>query len=224
MKRFYLFLQAVLLIALISCEPIEPGGETAKDYWLQTFTVTAAESGDLLFSTVTDETLFVDYKTEISDSDFVKPLADASEAKDLACVQFQDGSSKFFVPFSTEDLKSGNGNSTVSGISLTAEGSFNAGDNFTYKLKAASESNADIYKSIEVRRKPTSFLIGYVMRDAGRKKPSTGILRLIRHLYRLRLSPEWSPGRPFLITEERKSKDFLSTGIKTKASPGKRIF
>lgn len=169
MKRFYLFLQAVLLIALISCEPIEPGGEKAEDYWLQTFTVTAAESGDLLFSTVTDETLFVDYKTEISDSDFVKPLADASEAKDLACVQFQDGSSKFFVPFSTEDLKSGNGNSTVSGISLTAEGSFNAGDNFTYKLKAASESNADIYKSIEVRRKPTSFLIGYVMRDAGKE-------------------------------------------------------
>ena len=169
MKRFYLFLQAVLLIALISCEPIEPGGETAKDYWLQTFTVTAAESGDLLFSTVTDETLFVDYKTEISDSDFVKPLANASEAKDLACVQFQAGSSKFFVPFSTEDLKSGNGNSTVSGISLTAEGSFNAGDNFTYKLKAASESNADIYKSIEVRRKPTSFLIGFVMRDAGKK-------------------------------------------------------
>lgn len=169
MKRFYLFLQAVLLIALISCEPIEPGGETAKDYWLQTFTVTAAESGDLLFSTVTDETLFVDYKTEISDSDFVKPLANASEAKDLACVQFQAGSSKFFVPFSTEDLKSGNGNSTVSGISLTAEGSFNAGDNFTYKLKAASESNADIYKSIEVRRKPTSFLIGYVMRDAGKE-------------------------------------------------------
>lgn len=169
MKRFYLFLQAVLLIALISCEPIEPGGETTEDYWIQTFTVTAAESGDLLFSTVTDETLFVDYKTEISDSDFVKPLADASEAKDLACVQFQDGSSKFFVPFSTEDLKSGNGNSTVSGISLTAEGSFNAGDNFTYKLKAASESNADIYKSIEVRRKPTSFLIAYVMRDAGKE-------------------------------------------------------
>ena len=169
MKRFYLFLQAVLLIALISCEPIEPGGETAKDYWLQTFTVTAAESGDLLFSAVTDETLFVDYKTEISDSDFVKPLANASEAKDLACVQFQAGSSKFFVPFSTEDLKSGNGNSTVSGISLTAEGSFNAGDNFTYKLKAASESNADIYKSIEVRRKPTSFLIAFVMRDAGKK-------------------------------------------------------
>ena len=27
MKRFYLFLQAVLLIALISCEPIEAGGE-----------------------------------------------------------------------------------------------------------------------------------------------------------------------------------------------------
>lgn len=169
MKRFYLFLQAVLLIALISCEPIEPGGEKPEDYWLQTFTVTATESGDLLFSTVTDETLFVDYKTEISDSDFVKPLADASEAKDLACVQFQDGSSKFFVPFSTEDLKSGNGNSTVSGISLTAEGSFNAGDNFTYKLKAASESNADIYKSIEVKRKPASFLIGYVMRDAGKK-------------------------------------------------------
>lgn len=169
MKRFYLFLQAVLLIALISCEPIEPGGEKPEDYWLQTFTVTAAESGDLLFSTVTDETLFVDYKTEISDSDFVKPLADASEAKDLACVQFQDGSSKFFVPFSTEDLKSGNGDSTVSGISLTAEGSFNAGDNFTYKLKAASESNADIYKSIEVRRKPASFLIGFVMRDAGKK-------------------------------------------------------
>ena len=169
MKRFYLFLQAVLLIALISCEPIEPGGEKSEDYWLQTFTVTAAESGDLLFSTVTDETLFVDYKTEISDSDFVKPLADASEAKDLACVQFKDGSSKFFVPFSTEDLKSGNGNSTVSGISLTAEGSFNAGDNFTYKLKAASESNADIYKSIEVRRKPTSFLIAYVMRDAGKE-------------------------------------------------------
>ena len=169
MKRFYLFLQAVLLIALISCEPIEPGGEKSEDYWLQTFTVTAAESGDLLFSTVTDETLFVDYKTEISDSDFVKPLADASEAKDLACVQFQDGSLKFFVPFSTEDLKSGNGNSTVSGISLTAEGSFNAGDNFTYKLKAASESNADIYKSIEVRRKPASFLIGYVMRESGKK-------------------------------------------------------
>lgn len=169
MKRFYLFLQAVLLIALISCEPIEAGGEKPEDYWLQTFTVTAAESGDLLFSTVTDETLFVDYKTEISDSDFVKPLADASEAKDLACVQFQDGSSKFFVPFSTEDLKSGNGNSTVSGISLTAEGSFNAGDNFTYKLKAASESNADIYKSIEVRRKPASFLIGFVMRDSGKK-------------------------------------------------------
>lgn len=169
MKRFYLFLQAVLLIALISCEPIEPGGETTEDYWIQTFTVTAAESGDLLFSTVTDETLFVDYKTEISDSDFVKPLADAPEAKDLACVQFQDGSSKFFVPFSTEDLKSGNGDSTVSGISLTAEGSFNAGDNFTYKLKAASESNADIYKSIEVRRKPASFLIGFVMRDSGKK-------------------------------------------------------
>lgn len=169
MKRFYLFLQAVLLIALISCEPIEPGGETGEDYWIQTFTVTAAESGDLLFSTVTDETLFVDYKTEISDSDFVKPLADASEAKDLACVQFQDGSSKFFLPFSTEDLKSGNGDSTVSGISLTAEGSFNAGDNFTYKLKAASESNADIYKSIEVRRKPASFLIGFVMRDSGKK-------------------------------------------------------
>lgn len=169
MKRFYLFLQAVLLIALISCEPIEPGGETGEDYWIQTFTVTAAESGDLLFSTVTDETLFVDYKTEISDTDFVKPLADASEAKDLACVQFQDGSSKFFVPFSTEDLKSGNGDSIVSGISLTAEGSFNAGDNFTYKLKAASESNADIYKSIEVRRKPTSFLIAYVMRDAGKE-------------------------------------------------------
>lgn len=169
MKRFYLFLQAVLLIALISCEPIEPGGETTEDYWIQTFTVTAAESGDLLFSAVTDETLFVDYKTEISDSDFVKPLAGASEAKDLACVQFQDGSSKFFVPFSTEDLKSGNGDSTVSGISLTAEGSFNAGDNFTYKLKAASESNADIYKSIEVRRKPTSFLIGFVMRDSGKE-------------------------------------------------------
>lgn len=169
MKRFYLFLQAVLLIALISCEPIEAGGEKPEDYWLQTFTVTAAESGDLLFSTVTDETLFVDYKTEISDSDFVKPLADASEAKDLACVQFQDGSSKFFVPFSTEDLKSGNGNSTVSGISLTAEGSFKAGDNFTYKLKAASESNADIYKSIEVRRKPASFLIAYVMRESGKK-------------------------------------------------------
>lgn len=169
MKRFYLFLQAVLLIALISCEPIEPGGETGEDYWIQTFTVTAAESGDLLFSAVTDETLFVDYKTEISDSDFVKPLAGASEAKDLACVQFQDGSSKFFVPFSTEDLKSGNGDSTVSGISLTAEGSFNAGDNFTYKLKAASESNADIYKSIKVVRKPTSFLIGFVMRDSGKK-------------------------------------------------------
>lgn len=169
MKRFYLFLQAVLLIALISCEPIEPGGEKPEDYWLQTFTVTAAESGDLLFSTVTDETLFVDYKTEISDSDFVKPLADASEAKDLACVQFQDGSSKFFVPFSTEDLKSGNGNSTVSGISLTAEGSFNAGDNFTYELKAASESNADIYKSIEVRRKPTSFFIHFDMRDSGKQ-------------------------------------------------------
>ena len=169
MKRFYLFLQAVLLIALISCEPIEPGGETAKDYWLQTFTVTAAESGDLLFSTVTDETLFVDYKTEISDSDFVKPLADASEAKDLACVQFQDGSSKFFVPFSTEDLKSGNGNSTVSGISLTAEGSFKAGDDFTYKLSAESGSNADVYKTFEVRRKPASFLIGYVMRESGKK-------------------------------------------------------
>lgn len=169
MKRFYLFLQAVLLIALISCEPIEPGGETGEDYWIQTFTVTAAESGDLLFSAVTDEALFVDYKTEISDSDFVKPLADASEAKDLACVQFQDGSSKFFVPFSTEDLKSGNGDSTVSGISLTAEGSFNAGDNFTYTLKAASESNADIYKSIKVVRKPTSFLIGFVMRDAGKE-------------------------------------------------------
>ena len=169
MKRFYLFLQAVLLIALISCEPIEAGGEKPEDYWLQTFTVTAAESGDLLFSTVTDETLFVDYKTEISDSDFVKPLADASEAKDLACVQFKDGSSKFFVPFSTEDLKSGNGNSTVSGISLTAEGSFNAGDNFTYELKAASESNADIYKSIEVRRKPTSFFIHFDMRDSGKQ-------------------------------------------------------
>lgn len=169
MKRFYLFLQAVLLIALISCEPIEPGGEKSEDYWLQTFTVTAAESGDLLFSTVTDETLFVDYKTEISDSDFVKPLADASEAKDLACVQFQDGSSKFFVPFSTEDLKSGNGNSTVSGISLTAEGSFKAGDDFTYKLSAESGSNADVYKTFEVRRKPASFLIAYVMRESGKK-------------------------------------------------------
>lgn len=169
MKRFYLFLQAVLLIALISCEPIEPGGEKSEDYWLQTFTVTAAESGDLLFSTVTDETLFVDYKTEISDSDFVKPLADASEAKDLACVQFQDGSSKFFVPFSTEDLKSGNGNSTVSGISLTAEGTFKAGDDFTYKLSAESGSNADVYKTFEVRRKPASFLIAYVMRESGKK-------------------------------------------------------
>ena len=169
MKRFYLFLQAVLLIALISCEPIEAGGEKPEDYWLQTFTVTAAEGGDLLFSTVTDETLFVDYKTEISDSDFVKPLADASEAENFSCVRFQSGAQEFFIPFSAENLKSGKGNLTVSGVLLTAEGTFKAGDDFTYKLSAESGSNADVYKTFEVRRKPASFLIGYVMRESGKK-------------------------------------------------------
>ena len=170
MKRFLsVSAAAVLLTAFISCEPIEPGGGAAGDYWIQTFTVTAAEGGDPLFSAVTDGTPFAGYRSEISGSDFVKPAAEASEAENLSCVRFQSGAQEFFIPFSAENLKSGKGNLTVSGVLLTAEGTFKAGDDFTYKLSAESGSNADVYKTFEVRRKPASFLIGYVMRESGKK-------------------------------------------------------